>query len=89
MTRKSPRRANGEGFGMSMAGCSKPTKNLHNPQGPRLHLQVSRESDGYAVSLWGAVGGKLVTLSRGLTEQEANERAATEASERGLAVRRD
>jgi hypothetical protein len=26
MTRKSPRRANGEGFGMSVAGCSKPTK---------------------------------------------------------------
>lgn len=54
---------------------------------PRLHLKISRESDGHAVSLHGVVGGRLVTLARGLSEGEAQERAATEASERGIEVR--
>jgi len=54
--------------------------------GPRLHVQISRESDGLAVSLHGAVGGRLVTLARGLNEEEARGRAQAEADERGIAV---
>jgi hypothetical protein len=54
---------------------------------PRLFIQVGKDVDGCTVSLHGYVGGRLVTLSRGLTEAEANERAETEAAERGLAVR--
>lgn len=71
---------------MSMAGCSKPIKNLRNPQGPRLFVQVGRDIDGHKVTLHGYVGGYLTTIVRGLTEDEANERAATEAAERGLEV---
>lgn len=87
MTRKSPRRANGEGFGISLAGFSKPTPNSVNPQGPRLFVQVGRDIDGHKVTLHGYVGGYLTTIVRGLTADEANERAATEAAERGLEVR--
>lgn len=55
--------------------------------GPRLHVQISRESDGLAVSLHGAVSGRMVTLARGLTEEEARGRAEAEASERGIPIR--
>lgn len=87
MARKSPRRANGGGFEIPSAELQKPTKNLHNPQGPRLFLQIGREVDGHAVRLHGFVGGYLTTIVRGLTEEEARERAEQEAAERGLEVR--
>lgn len=56
---------------------------------PRLHIRVLKREDGHAVALFGDALGHIITLACGLTEDEANERAATEASERGLAVRRD
>lgn len=89
MARKSPRRANGEGFVISALRYSKPTKVQRNPQGPRLFLQIGRDIDGHTVSLHGFVSGRLVTIVRGLTEDEARERAEAEANERGLEVRRD
>lgn len=86
MARKSPRRAKGGGFEIPSAELQKPTKIHHNPQGPRLFVQVGRDIDGHKVTIHGFVGGYLTTIVRGLTEQEARERAATEAGERGIEV---
>ncbi len=55
---------------------------------PRLFLILAERPDGWQVELHGPVGGHLVTLARELTEHEAQERADTEAAERGIEVRR-
>jgi len=55
---------------------------------PRLFLVITERPDGWQVELHGPVGGHLVTLARGLEFQEANERAESEAAERGIEVRR-
>jgi hypothetical protein len=92
MTQKRKRRPVGGGaVETAFTGCGTSTA-YHSTaplsiNRPRLHLQISRESDGHAVSLHGVVGGRLVTLARGLTESEAHERAEAEAAERGIEVR--
>lgn len=88
--RSPPKRKRPGGGTPGAQGCSREHPDnpfRKNPQGPRLFVQVGRDIDGHKVTLHGYVGGYLTTIVRGLTEGEANERAATEASERGLAVR--
>lgn len=55
----------------------------------RIYLRVLQKDDGYAVGVFGEVGGYLSTIARGLTAEEAHIRASQEAAERGLEVRRD
>lgn len=88
--RRPPKRKTPGGGMPGAMGCSRrypDTPNSVNPQGPRLHIRVLKREDGHAVALFGAVGGYLTTIARGLTEGEANERAETEAAERGIEVR--
>lgn len=54
---------------------------------PRLHIRVLKREDGHAVALFGEALGHIITIAAGLDTDEANERAAVEASERGIEVR--
>jgi len=54
---------------------------------PRLHIRVLKREDGHAVDLFGEALGHIITIACGLTEDEANERAEAEATERGIEVR--
>ena len=55
------------------------------PSKPQMAIKVRRYGDGYAVEIWGSAGGKLSTIARSLSQEDAVTRATIECSERGFA----